>query len=77
MSPLLILAVIAGSLKGGYFEMITAMLPNTEYHLHSELTYWIMTIGTQVFVALAIMYAYKKYAFSPVTVPDGSNFVFT
>ena len=73
MSPLLILAVIAGSLKGGYFEMITAMLPNTEYHLHSELTYWIMTIGTQVFVALAIMYAYKKYAFSPVTVPDGTG----
>ena len=73
MSPLLILAVIAGSLKGTYFEMVTAMLPNTEYHLHSALTYWIMTIGTQVFVALAIMYAYKKYAFSPVTVPDGTS----
>ncbi len=73
MSPLLILAIIAGALKGTYFEMITGLLPNTEYHLHSELTYWIMTIGTQVFVALAIMYAYKKYAFSPVSVPDGTS----
>jgi len=73
MSPLLILAIIAGSLKGTYFEMITAILPNTEYHLHSELTYWIMTIGTQLFVAAAIMYAYKKYAYSPVTVPDGTS----
>ena len=73
MSPLLILAIIAGVLKAPYFEMITVMLPNTEYHLHSELTYWIMTIGTQLFVAIAIMYAYKKYAYSPVTVPDGTS----
>jgi len=73
MSPLLILAIIAGSLKGTYFEMITELLPNTEYHIHSELTFWIMTIGTQVFVAAAIMYAYKKYAFSPVTLPDGTS----
>ena len=73
MSPLLILAIIAGSLKGTYFEMITELLPNTEYHIHSELTFWIMTIGTQLFVAIAIMYAYKKYAFSPVTLPDGTS----
>ncbi|MEA1983999.1 MAG: NADH-quinone oxidoreductase subunit L [Campylobacterota bacterium] len=73
MSPLLVLAIIAGSLKGTYFEMVTAMLPNIEYHIHSHLVYWVMTIGTQVFVAGAIMYAYKKYAFSPVTVPDGTS----
>ena len=73
MSPLLILAIIAGSLKGTYFEMVTAMLPNIEYHIHSHLVYWVMTIGTQLFVAAAIMYAYKKYAFSPVNVPDGTS----
>jgi len=73
MSPLLILAIIAGSLKGTYFEMITELLPATEYHIHSHFTYWVMTIGTQLFVAAAIMYAYKKYAYSPVTVPDGTS----
>jgi NADH-quinone oxidoreductase subunit L len=73
MSPLLILAVIAGSLKMTYFEMITGLLPAGEYHIHSHLTFWIMTIGTQLFVALAILYAYKKYANSRVVVPDGTS----
>ncbi|MCD4668620.1 MAG: NADH-quinone oxidoreductase subunit L [Sulfurimonas sp.] len=73
MSPLLILAVIAGSLKMTYFEMVTAVLPATEYHLHSVTTYWIMTIGTQIFVILAILYAYKKYANSSIKVPDGTS----
>ncbi len=61
MSPLAILAVIAGSLKMTYFEMVTNLLPATEYHIHSHTTYWIMTIGTQLFVGLAIAFAYKKY----------------
>lgn len=73
MSPLLILAVIAGSFKMTYFEMVTAVLPATEYHIHSALTYWIMTIGTQLFVLLAIAFAYKKYANSNVKVPDGTS----
>jgi len=73
MSPLLILAIIAGSLKMTYFEMVTAVLPATEYHVHSTLVYWIMTIGTQIFVILAIAYAYKKYAYSKVKVPDGTS----
>ena len=73
MTPLLILAVIAGSFKMTYFEMVTQILPATEYHVHSALTYWIMTIGTQLFVIAAIAYAYKKYAFSKVTVPDGTS----
>ncbi|MEA2100185.1 MAG: NADH-quinone oxidoreductase subunit L [Campylobacterota bacterium] len=73
MSPLLLLAVIAGSFKMTYFEMVTMVLPATEYHVHSATLYWIMTIGTQVFVALAIMYAYKKYAHSNITVPDGTS----
>ncbi len=62
MSPLLVLAIIAGFLfKGTYYEMVISMLPAGEYHVHSALTYWIMTIGTQVFVVAAIVYAYKKY----------------
>jgi len=73
MSPLLILAIIAGSFKMTYFEMVTALLPATEYHVHSVAMYWIMTIGTQIFVILAIAFAYKKYAMSPVTVPDGTS----
>ncbi len=62
MSPLLVLAIIAGFLfKGTYYEMVINMLPAGEYHVHSALTYWIMTIGTQLFVIAAIVYAYKKY----------------
>ena len=73
MTPLLILAVIAGSFKMTYFEMVTAVLPATEYHVHSAVTYWIMTIGTQLFVIAAIAFAYKKYANSGVRVPDGTS----
>ena len=73
MTPLLILAVIAGSFKMTYFEMVTQILPATEYHVHSALTYWIMTIGTQLFVIAAILYAYKKYANNKISVPDGSS----
>jgi NADH-quinone oxidoreductase subunit L len=73
MAPLLLLAITAGVLKGSYFEMVTAVLPATEYHVHSQIVYWIMTIGTQLFVIAAIAYAYKKYAFSEVTVPDGTS----
>ena len=73
MSPLLLLAIIAGSFKMTYFEMVTMVLPATEYHVHSALAYWIMTIGTQIFVALAIVYAYKKYAHSNISVPDGTS----
>ena len=62
MSPLAILAVIAGfSFKGSYVEMITTLLPATEYHIHSEVIAWVMIIGTQLLVGLTIVYAYKKY----------------
>ena len=73
MSPLLLLAIIAGSFKMTYFEMVTAVLPATEYHVHSALLYWVMTIGTQLFVVAAILYAYKKYAHFKITVPDGTS----
>lgn len=74
MSPLLILAIIAGFvLKTPYFEMVTQLLPATEYHVHSVTTYWVMTIGTQLFVILAIFFAYKKYIASDIKVPDGTS----
>ena len=74
MSPLLILAIIAGFLfKGTYFDMVTAILPDTEYHVHSATTYWIMTIGTQLFVILSIAFAYKKYMSKDIKVPDGTS----
>ncbi|MDA7817083.1 NADH-quinone oxidoreductase subunit L [Sulfurimonas sp.] len=74
MAPLAVLAVIAGFLfKGTYFEMITQLLPATEYHVHSAVTYWIMTIGTQAFVIAAIYFAYKKYMSKDIKVPDGTS----
>jgi len=74
MSPLLILAVIAGFMfKGTYFEMITYLLPATEYHVHNHTTYWIMTIGTQLFVIASIVYAYKKYMSRDIKIPDGTS----
>lgn len=73
MSPLLILAVIAGSFKMTYFDMVTYILPATEYHVHDHTIYWIMTIGTQLFVILSIFYAYKKYTGRDVKVPDGTS----
>ncbi|MGE4420348.1 MAG: NADH-quinone oxidoreductase subunit L [Sulfurimonas sp.] len=73
MSPLLVLAVIAGAFKMGYFNMVTDLLPATEYHVHSAATYWIMTIGTQLFVIAAIVFAYKKYTSKDIKVPDGTS----
>jgi len=71
--PLAILAVIAGALKGTYFEYVTLVLPATEYHVHSATTYWIMTIGTQLFVIAAIYFAYKKYMSKDIKIPDGTS----
>jgi NADH-quinone oxidoreductase subunit L len=73
MSPLLILAMIAGIFQEPFFNMVEEILSATEYHIHSHVTLWIMLVGTQVFVALAILYAYKKYANAKVTVPDGTS----
>ncbi|MDO9304450.1 MAG: NADH-quinone oxidoreductase subunit L [Sulfuricurvum sp.] len=63
MAPLAILAVIAGMVfKTPYYLMVTNLLPAMTYHIHNHTTFWIMTIGTQLFVIAAITYAYKKYA---------------
>ncbi|MEW5831557.1 MAG: NADH-quinone oxidoreductase subunit L [Campylobacterota bacterium] len=72
MSPLLVLAVIAGAFKMTYYQLVINLLPSTQYHVHSEMTYWIMTIGTQLFVIAAILFAYKKYA-NWSSVPDGTS----
>ncbi len=73
MSPLLILAMIAGVFQEPFFHMIEEILSAHEYHIHSHITLWIMLVGTQVFVALAILYAYKKYANAFIKVPDGTS----
>jgi len=73
MSPLLILAIIAGSFRTTFFSVVEEILSATEYHIHSHVTYWIMTIGTQLFVILAIAYAYKKYMSRDIKVPDGTS----
>ena len=72
MSPLLILAMIAGVFQVPFFNMVEEILGATEYHIHSHTTLWIMLVGTQVFVGIAIMYAYKKYM-SQHSVPDGTS----
>ncbi len=72
MSPLLVLAIIAGAFKMTYYQLVTSLLPDTQYHVHSEMTYWIMTIGTQLFVMAAIAFAYKKYG-NWSSVPDGTS----
>jgi len=72
MSPLLVLAIIAGSFKMTYYQLVINLLPSTQYHIHSATTFWIMTIGTQLFVILAILFAYKKYS-NWNSVPDGTS----
>ncbi len=72
MSPLLILAMIAGIFQEPFFNMVEEILGAMEYHIHSHVTVWIMLVGTQLFVGLAILFAYKKY-YSWGSVPDGSS----
>jgi NADH-quinone oxidoreductase subunit L len=69
---LLVLAIIAGSFKMTYFQLVMNLLPATQYHVHDHTTFWIMTIGTQLFVIAAILFAYKKYS-NWSSVPDGSS----
>jgi len=73
MIPLAILAAIAGFARPYFFDMVTLVLPDTEYHIHSHMTYWTMTIGTQLFVIAAIYFAYKKYMSPDIKVPDGTS----
>ena len=72
MSPLLLVAVGAGLLQTPFFEMVEEALNAHEYHISHGIAL-IMLVGTQVFVGLAILYAYKKYANTNVKVPDGTS----
>ena len=45
MTPLAILAVIAGFFKGAFIEMITKLLPELDVHVSSG-TFWILVIVT-------------------------------
>lgn len=73
MSPLLILAMIAGVFQAPFFGMVEEILSAHEYHIHSHITVLVMMIGTQLFVGLAILYAYKKYNTHTIKVPDGTS----
>jgi NADH-quinone oxidoreductase subunit L len=73
MSPLLILAMIAGVFQTPFFEMVEEILSAHEYHIHSHATLLVMLVGTQIFVGLSIVYAYRKYMNNKITVPDGSS----
>jgi NADH-quinone oxidoreductase subunit L len=77
MSPLAILAVVAGFMfKGSYIEMVTTLLPATEYHIHSPIVFWIMTIGTQLLVGISIAYAYRKYEHAKIDKKVESGFFY-
>ena len=73
MSPLLILAMIAGVFQTPFFDMVEEILSAHEYHIHSHVTLLVMLVGTQIFVGLSIVYAYRKYMNNKITVPDGSS----
>jgi len=72
MSPLLLIAVGAGLIQTPFFDMVEEALQAHEYHV-THTTALIMLVGTQIFVGLAILYAYKKYANAGVKVPDGTS----
>jgi NADH-quinone oxidoreductase subunit L len=67
--------MIAGVFQEPFFHMVEEILSAHEYHIHSHTTLWIMLVGTQIFVGLAILYAYKKYMSSTIKVPDGTSAV--
>ena len=52
--------------------LVEEALSAHEYHI-THGTAIIMLVGTQIFVGLAILYAYKKYANAGVRVPDGTS----
>jgi NADH-quinone oxidoreductase subunit L len=60
MTPLAILAVVAGWFKGSFVEMITQKLPPLEIHA-SSMTLWILIIITSAIALGGIAYAVFKY----------------
>jgi NADH-quinone oxidoreductase subunit L len=62
MSPLAILAVIAGFFKDAFHTFIVKLLPNYEMSHHTHELYWYLTTIVLVFAVGGIYLAYKKYA---------------
>ena len=62
MSPLAILAMVAGFGMGGFEHFVTKLLP--EYHMseHTHHIAWILGLVVLVFAVGGIVLAYKKYA---------------
>jgi NADH-quinone oxidoreductase subunit L len=60
MTPLAILAVVAGWFKGSYVEMITQKLPALDLHV-SSMTLWTLILITTAIALGGIAYAVLKY----------------
>ena len=60
MTPLVILAVIAGFFKGPFVEMITKMLPALDIHVSTS-TFWTLLIVTLGIASAGIAFAVLKF----------------
>ncbi|MFT7823815.1 MAG: NADH-quinone oxidoreductase subunit L [Sulfurimonas sp.] len=61
MSPLAILAVIAGFFKGGFETFVTKLLPAYHMSEHTHHMVWVLTAIVMAFAIGGILIAYKKY----------------
>ncbi len=62
MSPLALLAVIAGLFMGGFQTFVTKLLPDYVMSEHTHHLIWVLTAVVLVFAIGGIWLAYKKYA---------------
>lgn len=60
MTPLVILAVIAGFFKGAFIEMITKILPELNIHVSSA-TFWVLVVATLGIALSGIAIAVLKF----------------
>lgn len=60
MTPLAVLAVIAGFFKGAYIEMITKKLPELDIHVSSG-TFWVLVVVTLGIALGGIAFAVMKF----------------
>jgi NADH-quinone oxidoreductase subunit L len=62
MSPLALLAVIAGFFMGGFQTFVTKLLPDYVMSEHTHHLIWVLTAVVLIFAVGGIWLAYKKYA---------------
>ena len=60
MTPLAVLAIVAGFTKGAFIEMITQQLPQLDIHVSSA-AFWTLVVATLGIASSGIAYAYFKY----------------